>query len=315
MPVATLTTPGPIARDTMTGRRAVLIVNPRAGAADDTGARARATLEAAGLELIDISPGDPRDITKAIERDRSEADLLIIGGGDGTISRSLGALIVRDLPVGILPLGTANDLCRTLGIPDDLDAACRVIADGHTAPIDVGRVNDVHFANVASIGLSVDAAHALTDELKRKWGPVAYVISTLRARRSVRPFRVELEWDGKRKKKRCVQVFVGNGRFYGGGMTISDDAQIDAGMLDAYVLSPPRLRDILLLLPALRWGKLRRWAGVRHIRATELQVTTREPMDINTDGEILTETPGRFEIMSGALTVFVPQPGGPGLEA
>jgi len=243
MAVSTLPAPGDIEHETVTRRRAVLVVNRHAGAANDKAART--LLEAAGFALADISPADPCDITETIAGDRTEADLLIIGGGDGTISRSLAALMERGLPVGILPLGTANDLCRTLGIPADLEAACRVIAEGRTASIDIGCVNDVHFANVASIGLSVDAARELSDELKRKWGPVAYVLSTLRARRAGRPFRIELEWDGKRRKKRCVQVFVGNGRFYGGGMTISDEARIDAGALDVYVLSPPRLRDLL----------------------------------------------------------------------
>lgn len=96
-------------------------------------------------------------------------------------------------------------------------------------------------------------------------------------------------------------------------MMISDEGAIDAGALDVYILRPPRLLDLLVLLPALRWGRLRDWAGARHIAARSLTITTRKPMPINTDGEILTETPAAVGLLPRALAVFVPRDGAPGI--
>jgi diacylglycerol kinase (ATP) len=297
----------------LTKKRALLIVNRAARNGGLDLARIHHAFEAAGFAVTDRSPNDPADIADTIRRHAGAADLLVLGGGDGTISRALPAILEHDLPTGILPLGTANDFARTLAIPEDLGAACAVIAGGCTARVDVGRVNEVPFLNVASLGLSVAAAEELSSGLKKRWGPLAYALSALRARHRVRRFRIRIVWNHHRKRMRCVQLLVGNGRYYGGGLMVSDQGAIDDGALDVYILRPPRLLDLLVLLPALRWGRLRDWAGARRIVARSLTITTREPMPIDTDGEILTETPAAFTVLPRALTVFVPRGGAPGL--
>lgn len=108
---------------------------------------------------------------------RGRVDRVILGGGDGTLNPSAAGLRDSGLPLGILPLGTANDLARTLGVPEDPERAAAVIADGRTTRLDLGYVNGRPFFNVASLGLSVDITRRLTKVMKRRWGRLAYPIA------------------------------------------------------------------------------------------------------------------------------------------
>ena len=105
---------------------------------------------------------------------------MIVAGGDGTLNAALQGLVEAGLPLGIIPLGTANNLARTLGIPSDPAGACEVIAAGHRRRIDLGWVNGRYFCTTASVGLSVQITEELSPEAKRRWGPAAYALAAVR---------------------------------------------------------------------------------------------------------------------------------------
>jgi YegS/Rv2252/BmrU family lipid kinase len=291
-------------------RRALLVSHAKHRRADTGFIAAAATLQAAGLELVQQSCHGPAELSAIIRRHAGSVDLLVLAGGDGTMNAAAAALIETGLPLGILPLGTANDLARTLGIPPDAEAAAQVILEGHRRRIDLGEVNGHPFFNVASIGLSVAVTKELTGELKRRWGRLAYAIAALRVLPRARPFRAEIICDGQRHHVRTLQVAFGNGRYYGGGMAVEEDAEPNDGVLHLYSLEFDSAWWLAPLLPALRTGRQGRWRQVRTAACREVEIRTRRPRSVNADGELIARTPARLRVLHRAVAVLVPRPSG-----
>jgi YegS/Rv2252/BmrU family lipid kinase len=291
----------------MSKKNILLIVNPGARAGNSDLSEAVEFLRRSGLSVRREFIEAPRQITELIERFGSEVDGVVLGGGDGTFNRAAEALLKCGKPLGILPMGTANDLARTLGIPADLLSAAGIIVQGHTRRIDLGCVNDdVWFFNVAHIGLGTLVTRRLSEEKKRQWGKVSYLRTLLEAWRGARPFRVELNCDGHREDFHSIEIAVGNGRSYGGGMTIASEARIDDQMLHLFSLDPQSVFRLAALFPALFTGNYEEKTKVRFRSGREITVRTVKPLKVVADGEERTLTPARFTIRHKALSVFVP---------
>ncbi len=245
-----------------------------------------------------------------IRRVRDEVGAVILAGGDGTLNAAAPALRDTGLPLGILPLGTANDLARTLDIPVDAEAAAQVILDGHTRRLDLGCVNGHPFFNVASLGLSVDITQRLTRVMKRRWGRLAYPLAAAAVVLSARRFRAVIRVDGVDTPVKSMQVAVGNGLYYGGGMRVAEDAAIDDQRLDVYSLEPRARWRLLWMARAFRDGEHQALDEVRTLRCRSLEVRTRRRRHVSADGEIVTQTPALFTLLPRAVTVFAPRAGG-----
>ncbi|MFZ5673292.1 MAG: lipid kinase [Pseudomonadota bacterium] len=284
--------------------RALIFANRRARKGGQSLRAAIERLNQAGIETIerDVS----RSLSDDIRAEAKDADMVILGGGDGTLNSAAAALHETKLPFGVLPLGTANDFARTIGVPRDLGRAAQIIIDGRRRPVDLGEVNGHFFFNVASIGFSAALARQLTAEAKRRWGTLGYALAALNLLRQSRPFTVEIDHDGTIERVKTIQISVGNGRFYGGGMTVEKDAAPDDGRLDVYSLEIDHWWELLALAPSLRRGTHGHWRKVRAFSATDLVIRTKRPHDINADGEIVGETPATFRIRAKAVTVFAP---------
>ncbi|MGE5658017.1 MAG: lipid kinase [Actinomycetota bacterium] len=289
-------------------RKALLLVNRHARQGKELLPAAVRQLQQLGLELIEESTEHPQHLCEVISSYQHQVDLVIIGGGDGTLNAAIEALIDTQLPLGILPLGTANDLARTLGIPLSLPEACQVIATGQVRQIDLGWVNGKHFFNVASLGLSVQITQRLTQQAKRRWGIFAYAFTALQVLWQARLFRAEIRVDGGPPiRVKTIQIAVGNGRYYGGGMTVAEDAAIDDQRLDLYSLERKHWWEIIALLPAMRRGEHAKLQGVQALHGTEIEIYTSKKREINTDGEITTDTPAKFKVIPRALAVMTPK--------
>lgn len=287
-------------------KRVLLLVNRHARRGSDDLSEAISQLDAAGLELIEESTKEPDQLPDIVRRYQDQVDLVVVGGGDGTLNAVVDGLIDTQLPLGILPMGTANDLARTLGIPEDLSKACQIITSGQTRKIDLGWVNGKHFFNVASLGLSVQIAQRLNKDAKRRWGVLAYGATALQVIRRSRPFKVEIRCNNETIHIKTVQIAVGNGRYYGGGLQVAEDAEIDDQRLDLYSLEIQHWWQVVMLLPALRSGNYATSPNVRTLQGQEIEVLTDKPRSINTDGELTTHTPAKFKLIPQALPVFVP---------
>lgn len=289
----------------MSAQVALVLINQgsRQGTADLCPALDR--LREADLALVEVASDDHRRLQKAVAEHRHEVDRVVVGGGDGTLNALAEAVIEARLPLGILPLGTANDLARTLDLPTDLGAAAAVIAAGRTRQIDLGCINGKHFFNVASLGLSTEVARELTRETKRRWGALGYPLALWRAVHKRRSFRADIRCDRERRRLHSIQIWIGNGRHFGGGMTVATNATIDDGMLDLVSLAPRGFWQLILSAPQLLWGQ-HHDQRLRHWRGTDIEIRTRRPMPVNTDGEVTTQTPAHVHIVPRAISVYVP---------
>jgi len=286
--------------------RALFLVNRHARRGGEAIGAAVTRLEAGGITLLRRDLPKKHGIPALIREHVGQVDFVILGGGDGTLNGAAEALIETGLPLGVLPMGTANDFARTLGIPADLAAAAEVIAAGRSRRIDVGEVNGHPFLNVASIGFSAELARALSAEAKKRWGRLGYARAALTILRRSQRFRLDLAYDGTHERVWSTQLAVGNGKFYGGGLQVEESAAPDDGRLDVYSLEVDHWWELVALAPALRRGTQGRWRKVRSFSTTELQVTTRHHHDVNCDGELVTATPATFRLRPAALSVFAP---------
>jgi diacylglycerol kinase (ATP) len=286
-------------------RRALVIFNK-------SSRNAAEQMEAA-IERLDSSPdlavtvadcADKAKLPDIIVERRNDCDLVVLGGGDGTMNAAARGLIKAQVPLGILPLGTANDLARTLGIPEDLEGATQIIIDGRCRLIDLGEVNGAPFFNVASIGLSADLAAELTSDMKKRFGKIGYALAAISVLMRASPFRATIEANGRKARALTLQIAVGNGLFYGGGMAIERGAKIDDATLDLYSLEMRRAWKLALMARAFRYGEHGAWREVRVEHAQAFRIRTRRRHPINADGEIVSYTPADFRILPKAIEVL-----------
>jgi diacylglycerol kinase (ATP) len=296
------------AREPRTRTRALLLVNRKARRGKDDLSAALARLRAAGFELVEASVDRPTQLSEIIRQHRGEVNSVIIGGGDGTLTMAADGLVNSQLPLGILPLGTANDLARTLRLPLDPIAAADVIAAGHRRRIDLGVVNGTHFFNVATVGLGVGVTRRLSRERKSRWGVLAYLLTAARVVLRVRPFAADIRTETETIRVRTVQVTVGNGPHFGGGLTVDETATIDDGLLNLVSLEVESWWQLVGLLPAMWRGTGRHARHTRTLTGREFEVrpVKKHRKTVTADGEVSSRTPAVFRIVPRALDVFAP---------
>lgn len=290
-----------------------LVVNTGARRGADAYEQSLAELRALGVPVGTahaVSSGD--ELARRLDEVIDEGhDLVVVGGGDGSVACAAGRIAGSGTTLGILPLGTANDLARTLHLPTDVSAACAALAQGKVVDVDLGRADGEAFLNVASVGLSVEVTRALSPRLKRWLGPLAYPLATLRAYRRQQPLSVRLEFpDGDHEPvelAEVLQVAVGNGRHYGGGYAVSPTAGIDDHLLDVYAIIRGRLREHVSIARLLGDGSLVEHDRVVHLTTRRLRLVTDPVTEVNLDGEIAGRTPTLFEVQRNAVHVVVPQ--------
>ena len=283
-----------------------LIVNPKAG-----GGRARIALpsilqllEETGLPVTQSIPESPQEARASAEDAiRNGCDLLIAMGGDGLIRDILPAAIESGTPLGIIPLGTGNDLARALGISRDIPEAISTLMQGSVTSIDAARVGDTYFVNVASSGLDAATA-AEINRRKMGRGTLAYICALMKILPGFRPAEFELELDGEKKSFRGMLVAVANASSYGGGMLIAPESSLADGLFDIVAVEAMSKLEFLCCFPQVFSGKHVSHPKVRTYRASRVRISADPPQLVMADGDVISKTPAAFEIVPGALKVI-----------
>lgn len=286
-------------------RRTLLLTNPGSRSGERVRQEVRQQLENMG-PLLAVEPDGPAEWFQVIKAHAGRVDQVVVGGGDGTINMALDGLVETGLPMGLLPLGTANDLARSLQIPEDLDKALAIIETGQIRRIDVAYVNDKSFVNAVGLGLGPRMTREMTPEIKSRWGVAAYLVGLSRAVRKHKAFRAEVAGDGRSHCAHFLQITVANGIHYGGGLTIADDARLDDGKLDVLLIRRQSRLDMLSNILRLRFGKIRGAMDMSHWRCDQVRINTDDPMDVTADGELVARTPVVCRVRPGALGILVP---------
>ena len=236
-------------------------------------------------------------------------------GGDGTVHEVVNGIAGLDVELAVIPRGTGWDFVRTFGIPRKLEPAVEVALHGQTRTIDLGRAHyrawdgsegQALFANVASAGMSGAIAKRANETSKALGGKVSYAWATFAVFSRWRNDEVTVRVDGEEHRGRMHDVIVANGRYLGGGMKITPDAEPDDGTFDVLLIGDISKRDLVRNLP-----KLYRGTHLPHPKATSLsgaavEVDAPEPLPVQLDGEQPGTSPVRFEVVPKALRLRVP---------
>jgi YegS/Rv2252/BmrU family lipid kinase len=294
--------------DIRRARRAALVVNTHSRQGRRLYRATHARLLATGFTLLAAYPVDrPAELEQRLaEAIGRGPDLLVAGGGDGTISTAARLLAHRDMALGLLPLGTTNNFARTVGVPLDLDDAVATLVDGKVIDVDLGRAGDLRFTNHVGVGLSADVMISSPRRLKRVLGRLAYPITALALLLRHRPLRIVVRADGREHTFRTHQLYVANGGFHA-GRPIAADAGADDRLLVAYPVGGRTRWELLRETARNAATGHRRTLGEEPFLAVgELRLETDRPARYEVDGEPSGRTPLRIGLDANALRVMAP---------
>ena len=243
-------------------------------------------------------------VRKAVEEG---AELIILGGGDGTVSGLVDLLVGKHVKLGVLPLGTANSFVRTLGIPLDLEGAMDVIAAGHFRRIDLGMIDGDYFANVAAIGLSPLIAETVPHNLKAWAGRMGYLSWAVWKFMGFKPFTLIVDDGSGPQRVRAVEVRISNGGFLG-GTEVVDEAEPDSGEIIVQAVTGHVKRRLVWNWFSSHFRLPSRSETVTNFHGRELRIVTEPPLAISIDGEVLAKTPVTARVAAGVIEVAAPQP-------
>jgi len=284
------------------------IVNPQAGRG--TTAKSwpmiKRNLEKMGAEIIaDFTQYIGHAEVLARQADGFEVDAVVAVGGDGTVNEVINGIIKTNIPLGLIPTGTGNDLCRTLNIPLDPLEAIIILAQGKKLEINVARVNGRYFVNVASAGFDAAVANWVN---KKKFfkGIFAYYVGIIFNVLRNKHYQLTINLDGKIIKKKCTLVAVANGKYYGAGQKIAPQADILDNMFDIVVVNGVSRAEILKTFPSIKKGKHISNQNVYIYKAQEVTISSSDKVPVQADGETLNHLPCTFKISDRLIKVFVP---------
>jgi diacylglycerol kinase (ATP) len=281
-------------------------------------AEAESALGNSGVDF-DLSVSERADhlVDLAAEAVKAGFSTLVIAGGDGSIcevvngaARGWDEITAFPVTLGIMPLGTANDLGDNIGVPRDLIAAAKVIANGKTRGVDLGKCNERYFLNNSGAGLE---PYVTTKQEKIRWvsGVPRYLLAAVQGIMEKPSWKARLEWDGGSYEGPLSLVSIGNGHRTGGIFFMTPHADpFDGRLTFMYAYRATRLELFQALPRAMKTGEgsLVEMDGIHEVHCTRLKIRLDKPSPVHTDGELFDEwlTDLEYKIFPNAVQLFVP---------
>ena len=288
-------------------KEAILIVNTQSRRGQDAFDEAVEGLRAAGVSLIEAKRiDDPALMQHAVREGVGKARMVIIGGGDGTLSSTIDFFKGSETVFALLPLGTANSFARALEFPLDVPEAIEAIATGVRRRIDLGCIDGDYFGNSAAIGLSPMIARTVPHSLKRYLGRAGYALWAAKVAAQFRPFKLTISDGRTHDEMWASEVRIANGGYFG-GVELVEDAELDSGEIIVEVVVTKTKRHLFASWIASALRLRNREEGKVEFRGRKLRIETEPVMDVTIDGELAKKTPITVWVAQRAVDVAVPK--------
>ena len=297
-----------------------VIVNPAAGAGKSIHKwpQIKHTMHNSGLRFEDEITEAPGH---AIELAKSAAikgyDMVVAVGGDGTLNEVVNGLYqagsLKDVTLGIVSTGTGSDYVRTVGTPRNYEEACRCLVQPRKLLTDLGMVEYTRngapvkriFINFAGIGFDAEIVRATTQKFKALGSTPSYLMGVLSTFLSYQNQEVSINIDGAASENKICTVIVSHGKYGGGGMLVAPHADPADGLLDVTMIDNINKFDLLWSFPRIYKGTHLTHPRVSTKRAKDITLKPAQQMTLQADGELLGQTPARFGVLPGILSIAV----------
>ena len=285
----------------------LVITNPLAGAGKTLRLlpKIRQWLSASPHEFSFITPPSPEEMRLEIMKAADQGiEALLLIGGDGTVHQALPAIAETNIPFGYLPCGRGNDFARNIGLPSKLKESCSLPSNPSFHQVDLPRINHMPFVAVAYVGFAAEVNKLANDGRGYFGGTLGYIVCVLKALMNFRPFEVEITIDDLTWRERVMMVSVANAPFYGGGMKIAPDANMNDGVFDICIVQEISKFELLQQFPKVFKGTHIFHPRVLMKTGKKIRLVSDENREIFADGEYVGSLPGECTIGTQKIQIM-----------
>lgn len=286
-----------------------IIANPRAGHGSNARSldKLHSLMKRRGLDYELLQTREPGHATE-LARQWVAAGVreLVVMGGDGTIGEVIHGVASSGIQLGLISVGTGNDLARTLGLPyNNVEASLEIILSGQPKPMDVGWERDRHFILMLGLGFPALVAHEVN---RMRWlkGSAAFFAAVYKALHRMEEIPLHIELDDRTLDLRCTSVLIQNTRYCGGGQLMAPTAEIDDGFLDVLVVHGIGRLSLMLNFPKVYSGRHLEHPAFSMYRSRSVRITSDEPLQKLFDGDLCGTTPLEARVLQRTVEVIVP---------
>lgn len=235
-------------------------------------------------------------------------DLIVAVGGDGTLNEVISGVAEFDVrpKIGLIPMGTTNDFARAVHIPRDIKKAVEIIIQGDSIPVDIGRMNDRYFINIAGGGRLTELTYEVPSKLKTVLGQMAYYLKGIEMLPSIRSSNVRIEYDGEVFEDKVMMFLIGLTNSVGGFEKLAPDASLNDGKFTVLILKELNIAEFIRVATLALRGEHLSDPHVIYAKASHVKVTSEERVLLNLDGEYGGLLPAEFENLYRHIDVLVP---------